>query len=156
MAEYQLFDWRRSFDETYRSSALAVTMRGLTLREITTRHWFHVMFKEAGAGLINGLAIALTCSLGVYLWSPNFGLSLFIALAMVMSMTIAGLGGALVPICLQKLGQDPAQSSSIILTTVTNLTPSASISDAGEFRDLKEHTLLERFVQILNMLRANL
>jgi magnesium transporter len=103
------------------AQALAVTMRGLTLREITTRHWFRVMFKEAGAGLINGLAIALTCSLGVYLWSQNFGLSLVIALAMVISMTIAGIGGALVPICLQKLGQDPAQSSSIILTTVTDI-----------------------------------
>ncbi len=103
------------------AQALAVTMRGLTLREITTRHWLRVTVKEAGAGLINGVAIAITCSLGVYVWSQSFGLALVIALSMVISMTIAGMAGALVPICLKKLGQDPAQSSSIILTTVTDI-----------------------------------
>jgi magnesium transporter len=103
------------------AQALAVTMRGLTLREITTRHWLKVMLKEANAGLINGLAIAVTCGTGVYFWSRSAGLALVIAMAMVISMTIAGIAGALVPICLKKLGQDPAQSSSIILTTVTDI-----------------------------------
>ncbi len=103
------------------AQALAVTMRGLTLREITTRHWFKVMFKEAGAGLINGVAIAITCAAGVFVWSGSSGLALILALAMVISMTVAGTAGALVPICLKKLGQDPAQSSSIILTTVTDI-----------------------------------
>jgi magnesium transporter len=103
------------------AQALAVTMRGLTLREITTRHWFKVLFKEAGAGFINGIAIALTCAAGVYFWSKSIGLALVIAMSMVISMTIAGMAGALVPICLKKLGQDPAQSSSIILTTVTDI-----------------------------------
>ena len=103
------------------AQALAVTMRGLTLREISARHWLRVLLKEAGAGLMNGIGISLTCGLGVYLWSRNFGLALVIALSMVISMTIAGIGGALVPICLKQLGQDPAQSSSIILTTVTDI-----------------------------------
>lgn len=103
------------------AQALAVTMRGLTLREITIRHWFKVMSKEAGAGLINGVAIAITCAAGVYIWSGSSGLALILALAMVISMTVAGTAGALVPICLKKLGQDPAQSSSIILTTVTDI-----------------------------------
>ena len=103
------------------AQALAVTMRGLTLREITIRHWFRVMIKEAGAGFINGVAIALTCGAGVYIWSNNVGLALVLSMAMIISMTIAGIAGALVPICLKKLGQDPAQSSSIILTTVTDV-----------------------------------
>lgn len=103
------------------AQALAVTMRGLTLREITTRHWLKVMLKEASAGLINGIAIALTCGVGVYFWSGSEGLAFVIALAMIISMTIAGTAGALVPIVLKKIGQDPAQSSSIILTTVTDV-----------------------------------
>ena len=103
------------------AQALAVTMRGLTLREITVRHWFKVMIKEAGAGFINGVAVAVTCGLGVYFWSDNLGLAMVLAMAMIISMTIAGIAGALVPICLKKLGQDPAQSSSIILTTVTDI-----------------------------------
>lgn len=103
------------------AQALAVTMRGLTLREITIRHWLRVVMKEASAGLINGLAIALTCGLGVYVWSRSPGLALVIAMSIVISMTIAGMAGALVPIVLKKLGQDPAQSSSIILTTITDI-----------------------------------
>jgi magnesium transporter len=40
---------------------------------------------------------------------------------MVLSMTIAGIAGAGVPLVLRALGQDPAQSSSIVLTTVTDV-----------------------------------
>jgi len=103
------------------AQALAVTMRGLTLREITVRHWLQVMMKEAGAALVNGVAIALTCGGGVYLWSRSTGLALIIALAMISSMLIAAVSGALVPIMLKRMGQDPALSSSIILTTVTDI-----------------------------------
>ncbi len=103
------------------AQALAVTMRGLTLREVSIGQWYKVMLKEAGAGLVNGSAIAITCGLGVYLWSRSFGLSLVIALAMIISMTIAGVSGALVPMALKKFGLDPAQSSSIILTTITDV-----------------------------------
>lgn len=103
------------------AQALAVTMRGLTLREISMRHWFAVLMKELGAGFINGLGIAAVCALGVYAWSRSTGLALVIALAMVVSMTIAGVAGAMVPILLKRFGFDPAQSSSIVLTTVTDI-----------------------------------
>jgi magnesium transporter len=103
------------------AQALAVTMRDLALREITGRHWFRVMFKEAWVGAANGIAIALTTALGVYLWSGSSGLALVISISMVLSMIAAGISGSLVPIILTRLGQDPAQSSSIILTTVTDV-----------------------------------
>ena len=103
------------------AQALAVTMRGLTLREITMGHWFRVMMKELRTGFINGIGIALTCSAGVYLWSRSLGLALVMALAMVISMTVAGIAGALVPILLKRFGLDPAQSSSIVLTTITDV-----------------------------------
>tara|TARA_R110000824_G_scaffold288508_2_gene476482 strand:- start:51652 stop:52977 length:1326 start_codon:yes stop_codon:yes gene_type:complete len=103
------------------AQALAVTMRGLTLREISMKHWFKVMMKELRAGFLNGIGIAVTCALGVYLWSRSSGLALVMALAMIISMTIAGVSGALVPIMLKRFGLDPAQSSSIVLTTVTDI-----------------------------------
>ncbi|MBU0593514.1 MAG: magnesium transporter [Pseudomonadota bacterium] len=103
------------------AQALAVTMRGLVLREISLRHWPRVVFKEFNVGLMNGLAIAATTAIGVYVWSGSLGLVLVIAAAMVISMVTAGFAGALVPIMLQRFGQDPAQSSSIILTTVTDV-----------------------------------
>lgn len=103
------------------AQALAVTIRGLALREITLRHWFAVMFKEVRVGLVNGLGIALTCGLGVYLWSGSIGLVAVISLSMVLGLVVAGFAGSLVPLALVRLGQDPAQSSSIILTTVTDV-----------------------------------
>ncbi len=116
------------------AQALAVTMRGLVLREITPRQWLGVTLKEAGVGLVNGIAVAVTCGIGVYLWSRSSGLVLVIMISMVLAMVIAGLAGAIVPIVLKRLGQDPAQSSSIILTTVTDV--------AGFFSFLGIATLL--------------
>lgn len=103
------------------AQALAITMRGLVLREISLRHWPKVVVKEALTGLINGLAVAVTTGLAVYIWSQSYALVGVIMLAMVISMLIAGLAGALVPMVLRRLGQDPATASSIILTTVTDV-----------------------------------
>lgn len=103
------------------AQALAVTMRGLFLREITTQQWWRIISKETYTGLINGLAIAITTSLAVYIWSASLGLCAIIFLSMVASMVIAGIAGAAIPIILSKAGMDPASSSSIILTTVTDV-----------------------------------
>jgi magnesium transporter len=103
------------------AQALAVSLRGLISREITTGHWHKVLFKEMLAGRLNGIAIAVTCSICVYLWSQSFGLALVIGLAMISSLVIAGSAGAVVPIALKKFGLDPAQSSSIVLTTITDI-----------------------------------
>lgn len=103
------------------AQALAVTMRGLVLREIGTRHLLRVVSKEVATGLANGVLVALTTAVGVWVWSGSQGLALVIALAMIVSMAAAGLAGATIPIALTAAGQDPAQSSSIILTTVTDV-----------------------------------
>jgi magnesium transporter len=103
------------------AQALAVTMRGLVLREVTLRQWPRLIWKEAGAGFINGLAIAATTALGVWVWSRQLGLVAIISSAMVISMIIACIAGALVPIIMRRLGQDPATASSIFLTTVTDV-----------------------------------
>ena len=103
------------------SQALAVTMRGLALREISTLHWRAVLTKEVQIGMINGTALAITCGLGVWAWSQSWGLALVIAIAMITAMIMAGISGALVPMILSRLGQDPATASSIILTTVTDV-----------------------------------
>lgn len=103
------------------SQALAVTIRGLALREVRVRHWRAVAMKEGVVGLINSLAVAATTSLGVYVWSRSLGLAGVIALSMVASMVVAGLAGAVIPMVLSALRQDPAQSSNIILTTVTDV-----------------------------------
>jgi len=72
-------------------------------------------------GFLNVFIFAITTSLVVYIWMSSAGLAVIIGTSMVFSMVIAGFSGALIPIVLQAFGQDPAQSSSIILTTVTDV-----------------------------------
>lgn len=103
------------------AQALAVVMRGLALREIRVRHAPRILFKEGLAGLLNGIAIAIVTCIGVFIWSGSAGLCLVIGMAMVISMALAGLSGAAIPLILSALRQDPAQSGSIILTTVTDI-----------------------------------
>ena len=116
------------------AQALAVTMRGLALREIGLRDWRKVLNKEVLVGLTDGVVLSITCGAGVYLWSSSFGLALVIGVAMILSMLAAGISGAVVPILLTRAGQDPATASSIILTTVTDV--------AGFFSFLGTATLL--------------
>ncbi|HET9809333.1 MAG TPA: magnesium transporter [Candidatus Limnocylindria bacterium] len=101
--------------------ALAVTMRGLALREIRPTHWPRLIWKEAGTGIINGVACAAVTAIAVYVWSQSAGLAFVIGAAMVISMSVAGMSGAAVPLVLKTLRQDPAQSSSIVLTTITDI-----------------------------------
>ena len=103
------------------SQALAVTMRGLALREIRIAQWFRVAKKEILVGLLNGIAVSLTTGIIVYFWAASLGIAIVIAISMVLSMMIAGFSGAIIPMALKALGQDPATSSSIILTTVTDI-----------------------------------
>lgn len=120
------------------AQALAVTMRGLALREISIRQWKQVLLKEVQVGFFNGLAVAATTGVGVYFWSQSMGLAAVISISMVLSMMAAGFAGATVPIILTRVGQDPATASSIILTTVTDV--------AGFFSFLGIATLLSSFL----------
>lgn len=108
------------------AQALAVVMRGLALREILAGAAKRVIVKEAIAGLLNGLAIAVVTAAAVWLWSHSPGLALVIGLAMIVNMVMAGLAGAAIPIFLKALNRDPAQASSIFLTTVTDVVGFAS------------------------------
>ena len=103
------------------AQALAVTMRGLALREIRVRHWLRMGRKELLVGAINGVVVSLLTALAVYVWSGSPGIAAVIGTSMVCSVVIAGLAGVSVPMGLILLRQDPAAASSIVLTTITDV-----------------------------------
>jgi len=103
------------------AQSLAVVIRGLALRDIRPSEWFRISGKEVFVAFLNSLAVAATACLAVALWSRSIGLTLVIGVSMIISMVIAGLSGAIIPMALKALKQDPAQSSSIVLTTVTDV-----------------------------------
>ena len=120
------------------AQALAVVMRGLALRDIRPSLWLRVTLKESYVALANGVAVAATTCTAVFIWSGSWGLTAVIGVSMVISMVMAGFSGAIIPIILRSLKQDPAQSSSIILTTVTDV--------AGFFSFLGLATLFSSFL----------
>jgi magnesium transporter len=103
------------------AQSLAVVIRGLALRDIRPSQWFRVSGRQVYVAFINGLAVSATASLAVGLWSRSLGLAFVIGLSMIIAMVIAGLSGAIIPITLKAMKQDPAHSSSIFLTTVTDI-----------------------------------
>ena len=111
------------------SQALAVMMRGLALREIVPGVRKRVIMKELMGGLINSVGVAVVTAVCVLGWrlsagdtvGPSSGLALVIGLSMVVNMAAAALSGAVIPLVLKSLGRDPAQSSAIFLTTVTDI-----------------------------------
>ncbi|WP_372654704.1 magnesium transporter [Halobacteriovorax sp.] len=103
------------------AQAMAVTMRGLALREVRVKQWAKLLFKELRVGFINGVFIAIVTGSAVYFWSNSFALGAVMTMAMILSMIIASISGAAIPIILTSLGKDPAQSSSVLLTTVTDV-----------------------------------
>ncbi|MGE3547029.1 MAG: magnesium transporter, partial [Kofleriaceae bacterium] len=86
------------------AQAMAVTMRGLALRELRGRHWRRLATKEASVGFINGAAISISAGLGVLLWSRSVTLAGVIAISMVIAMSAANFAGASIPIVLQRFG----------------------------------------------------
>lgn len=103
------------------AQSLAVVLRGLALRDVRLSEWWRVCLKEVTVAFWNGLAVALVAACAVFVWSHSSGLALIIGISMVLSMVIAGLSGAIIPMALKALKQDPAQSSSIVLTTITDV-----------------------------------
>lgn len=103
------------------AQSLAVVMRALVMREIPSERVWKLVLKESGIGILNGLIIGSVTAIVVWFWHGNPYLGLVIALAMIVNLLAAGFSGAAIPIVLKALGRDPAQASSIILTTITDV-----------------------------------
>jgi magnesium transporter len=73
-----------------------------------------------GVGLAIGGATGLLGGGIAWLWQGNPYLGLVLFTAMVLTMSVAGLLGAAVPLLLKALRQDPALGSGVIVTTVTD------------------------------------
>lgn len=103
------------------AQSLAVVMRGLVLREVRAGMMLRVIRKEVLLGALNGVVTGVVTALIAWVWHGNPYLGLVIGLAMIVNLMAAGLAGAAIPLTMKSLGFDPAQSSSIILTTVTDI-----------------------------------
>lgn len=103
------------------TQALAVAVRGLAERDLTSRSAWRAVRREGVAALINGLIFAVVLAVIAYIWFGRQDLAIVAFIAMIINHFFAGLAGILVPLGLKKAGADPAVSSSVFVTTVTDV-----------------------------------
>ncbi len=105
--------------------ALAVTLRGMALGELSEHRASQIVAKEAFLGLLNGAVVGVLAGGAMFFFAgpetERVTLGLIVLAAMIGSCVASGVSGALVPIGLKRLGADPATASSIFLTTATDV-----------------------------------
>jgi len=100
---------------------LAVTVRTLATNDLTKNNFAQNILKEFNIGILNGIIFAIISALVVQVWFQDSLLSMIISMSMIVTMIVAGLFGILVPITLKKMNIDPAISSSVFVTTITDV-----------------------------------
>jgi magnesium transporter len=103
------------------TQTMTVTVRGLAMRELDSSRMRRLIMREILVGVLNGLIFALLIGLMTWLRFFNPGLGIVIGLAMIINMVAAGTAGVLIPLTLNRMKIDPAVSSSVFVTTVTDV-----------------------------------
>jgi len=112
---------------------LAVTIRGLATKELSSGNFGKVVTKEFIIGIFNGLIFAVITGVIVLFWFKEINLSLLIGASMILNMIVAGLFGILVPVTLKRLNIDPAIASSVFVTTITDVIGFLSFLGLGAY-----------------------
>ncbi len=103
------------------TQTVTVAVRALAMGELTPANALRFIVKELAVGSLNGLIFALIMGAAVVAWYGDWRLGAVIGAAMICNLLAAALAGTLIPIGLQKFGVDPAVSSTVFLTTVTDV-----------------------------------
>ena len=103
------------------TQALAVVVRGLAMGEIEWSRAAQVVWREAGAGIVNGLITGVCASLVALAFGAPLVLGVILSVAMIINLFVAGFFGALIPFVLKRLNIDPAVASSVFVTTTTDV-----------------------------------
>ena len=112
---------------------LAVTIRAIATQKLSTTNISKTVLKEFAIGILNGIIFAIISSVIVFLWFKDLNLSIIIGVSMILNMIVAGLFGILVPVTLKKFKVDPAISSSVFVTTITDVVGFLSFLGVGAY-----------------------
>jgi magnesium transporter len=103
------------------SQVFAVMLRGITLGTISFSNGIPAIWLEIKTGILNGAVIGTIVALISILWNDSALLGLVVGMSMVGVHIVAGFFGAFVPLFLKHLGKDPASTSTIFITTATDV-----------------------------------
>lgn len=103
------------------TQSLAVAVRALATRSLTSANARRVVRRELGAGLLNGIGLAVILGLAGAIIFADAMLGAVLGMAMICNQVVAALGGVLVPLTMNRLGLDPALASGTFVTTLTDV-----------------------------------
>jgi magnesium transporter len=103
------------------TQTMAVTVRALATNQLTESNTVRMIIRELGIALANGVGLGLIMAVGCQLVYHDTALSLVLFAAMVINNINAGLSGVLIPVGLEKLRIDPAVTSTVFVTTMTDV-----------------------------------
>ena len=103
------------------TQTVSIIIRNIAMGKVELKDAWKLLGKQILLGLINGAVIGLVTGIIVSIIYGNMYLGVIVFLAMTANLIISGICGILIPLILQKLKIDPALSSSIFLTTATDV-----------------------------------
>lgn len=103
------------------TQTVSIIIRNIAMGKVDLKDAFHLIKKQILVGMINGAVIGIVTGIIISIIYGNIYLGIIIFGAMVANLVISGICGTLIPLILRKLKIDPALSSSIFLTTVTDV-----------------------------------
>ena len=103
------------------TQTLTLIIRSITLGEVSPANARQLLLKELGLGLVHGLALGLVVGVIAFIWKGSEYLALVVGIAMTANLVVAGISGVVVPLGFKALRIDPALSSAVAVTTLTDV-----------------------------------
>ena len=102
------------------NQTIALVIRGFAFEQLTGDARRHLLRKEMVVSLLNGLAWGSLAGITAALFYGWPALGVVMMAAIILNLMIAAGVGVLVPFALHRMGRDPAQGASVLLTFVTD------------------------------------
>jgi len=103
------------------TQSFAIMVRGITLGTISLKNAAPALWRELAAGCINGIIIGSIVALISAVWNGEPLLGLVVAIALIGAHLVAAIAGSFIPLFMKHIGKDPAATSTIFITTITDV-----------------------------------
>ena len=103
------------------TQSFAIMVRGITLGTISLKNAAPALWRELAAGCINGIIIGAIVALISAVWNGEPLLGLVVAVALIGAHLVAAVAGSFIPLFMKHIGKDPAATSTIFITTITDV-----------------------------------
>jgi magnesium transporter len=100
------------------TQSATMVVRALALGEVCPRDFVRVFGRELWMGAALGTALGLMAYFRVFLQDQNLMLAAIVGAALIATLLVANLGGALIPLALKRLNLDPALTAGPLMATV--------------------------------------